>query len=83
MIRQHQFDKVEMVKFTRPEDSWDQLELLLSNAEAVLQGLGLPYRVVVLVHRGHRFFVGQDVRSGSLAAWPGQVSRDFVLFLLY
>jgi len=48
MIRQHQFDKVEMVKFCRPEDSYPELERLLADAEAVLQGLGLHYRVVTL-----------------------------------
>jgi seryl-tRNA synthetase len=48
LIRQHQFDKVELVKFTRPEDSFDELELLLADAEEVLQLLKLPYRVVTL-----------------------------------
>ena len=48
LIRQHQFDKVELVKFTRPEDSYTQLEVLLSNAEEVLKRLGLHYRVVDL-----------------------------------
>lgn len=48
MIRVHQFDKVELVKFTRPEDSYSELESLTRDAEAVLQQLGLPYRVVVL-----------------------------------
>ena len=46
LIRQHQFNKVELVKFTRPEDSYDELEKLTHDAEEVLQGLGLPYRVV-------------------------------------
>ena len=48
LIRQHQFDKVELVKFTRPEDSIDELESLLEDAEEVLQLLKLPYRVVTL-----------------------------------
>jgi len=48
LIRQHQFDKVELVKFTRPEDSSAELEALLADAEAVLQLLKLPYRVVTL-----------------------------------
>lgn len=48
LIRQHQFDKVELVKFCRPEESYDQLEQLTRHAEAILQRLGLPYRVVVL-----------------------------------
>lgn len=48
LIRQHQFNKVELVKFTKPEDSYDELESLTHDAERVLQGLGLPYRVVCL-----------------------------------
>jgi seryl-tRNA synthetase len=48
LIRQHQFNKVELVKFTRPEDSYDELEKLTNNAERVLQLLELPYRVVTL-----------------------------------
>jgi len=48
LARVHQFDKVEMVKFVKPEDSYDELEKLLGNAEAVLQALGLPYRVNML-----------------------------------
>jgi len=48
LIRVHQFDKVEMVKFVRPQDSYDELEKLVRNAEAVLQALNLPYRVVML-----------------------------------
>ena len=48
LIRQHQFDKVEMYKFTTPEQSATELEDLVRNAEAVLQGLELPYRVVLL-----------------------------------
>ncbi len=47
-IRQHQFNKVELVKFTRPENSYQELELLLNDAEKVLQLLNLPYRVVEL-----------------------------------
>jgi len=48
LIRQHQFNKVELVKFVTPETSYDELERLLNNAETVLQKLGLPYRVVSL-----------------------------------
>ena len=48
LIRQHQFDKVELVKLTRPEDSYQELENLTRNAEAVLETLGLAYRTVVL-----------------------------------
>jgi seryl-tRNA synthetase len=48
LIRQHQFDKVELVKFTTPEQSFDELESLTANAETVLKRLELPYRTVVL-----------------------------------
>ncbi|PIQ87621.1 MAG: serine--tRNA ligase [Candidatus Omnitrophica bacterium CG11_big_fil_rev_8_21_14_0_20_43_6] len=48
LIRVHEFDKVEMVKFVKPEDSYDELEKLVLNAEEVLQLLELPYRVVML-----------------------------------
>ena len=48
LIRQHQFNKVELVKFTKPEDSNEALERITSDAERVLQMLGLPYRVVCL-----------------------------------
>jgi seryl-tRNA synthetase len=48
MIRVHQFNKVEQFSLTRPESSWDELELLLANTEELVRDLGLPYRVVVL-----------------------------------
>jgi len=48
LIRQHQFNKVELVKFVRPKDSTEELEKLTANAESILQLLELPYRVVVL-----------------------------------
>ena len=48
LIRQHQFNKVELVKFTLPEHSYDELERLLQNAETVLQKLEIPYRVITL-----------------------------------
>ena len=48
LIRQHQFNKIELVKFTLPEHSYEELELLLQNAETVLQKLEIPYRVITL-----------------------------------
>ncbi|OJF97077.1 serine--tRNA ligase [Alkalibacterium sp. 20] len=48
LIRLHQFNKVEMVKFAKPEDSYDELEKMTNNAEDILQKLGLPYRVILL-----------------------------------
>jgi seryl-tRNA synthetase len=70
LIRQHQFDKVELVKFTRPESSFEELELLLGNAETVLQELGLPYRVVVLCTGDMGFAAA---KTYDLEVWlPGQ-----------
>ncbi len=46
LIRQHQFNKVELVKFAKPEQSYEELDKLVEDAESVLQGLGLPYRIV-------------------------------------
>jgi len=48
IIRQHQFNKVEMVKFARPEDSYKELESMLNDAERILQALEIPYRVITL-----------------------------------
>lgn len=48
LIRNHQFDKVELVKFVKPENSYDELEKLTNDAEEVLKRLGIPYRVVML-----------------------------------
>ena len=48
LIRQHQFNKVELVKFSRPDTSYEELESLLDNAESILRRLDLPYRVVTL-----------------------------------
>ena len=48
LIRQHQFNKVELVAFTTPEDSYNELERILGNVETVLQQLGLHYRIVTL-----------------------------------
>ena len=48
IIRQHQFNKIELIKFTKPEDSYKELDLMLKDSEKVLQLLKLPYRVVVL-----------------------------------
>lgn len=48
LVRQHQFEKVELLKFTRPEDSYKELESLVGHAEKILQKLNLPYRVVTL-----------------------------------
>ncbi len=70
IIRQHQFNKVELVQFTKPEDSFDALEELTSHAEKVLQLLGLPYRVVVLSSGDIGF---SAAKTYDIEVWlPGQ-----------
>jgi seryl-tRNA synthetase len=70
IIRQHQFQKVELVKFARPEDSYDQLEKLTHHAEEVLQKLGLHYRVVALCTGDMGF---SSAKTYDIEVWlPGQ-----------
>ena len=70
LIRQHQFDKVEIVKLVAPETSYDELESLVGQAEAVLQGLGLHYRVVTLCTGDLGFGAA---KTYDLEVWlPGQ-----------
>jgi len=70
LIRQHQFDKVELVKFTAPEDSWPELEGLLADAEATLQLLELPYRVITLCTGDLGF---SAAKTYDIEVWlPGQ-----------
>lgn len=70
MIRQHQFEKVELVQVVRPSDSWQALEALTGHAEAVLRRLGLPYRVVTLCSGDIGFAAA---RTYDIEVWlPGQ-----------
>jgi seryl-tRNA synthetase len=70
LIRQHQFDKVELVKFTTPESSYDELERLTANAETILQELRLPYRKVLLCTGDMGF---SSAKTYDLEVWlPGQ-----------
>lgn len=70
MIRQHQFEKVELVQFVRPEDSDAALETLTGHAEAILQALGLPYRVMLLCGGDMGF---SACKTYDLEVWlPGQ-----------
>lgn len=70
LIRQHQFNKVELVKFVAPEDSYDELEKLTRNAEEILQRLNLPYRVVTLCSGDIGF---SSAKTYDLEVWlPGQ-----------
>lgn len=70
LIRQHQFNKVELVKFSRPEDSYDELEKLTQNAEEILKRLELPYRVVTLCTGDIGF---SAAKTYDLEVWlPGQ-----------
>ena len=70
LIRQHQFDKVELVAYTRPDDSYAMLETLTGHAETVLQRLGLPYRTVTLCTRDMGFAAA---KTYDIEVWlPGQ-----------
>jgi len=70
LIRQHQFHKVELVKFTTPEQSYDELESLTRDAEQVLVRLGLPYRTVALCTADLGF---ASAKTYDLEVWlPGQ-----------
>ncbi len=72
LLRVHQFDKVELVKFCKPEDSYDELEKLTADAEAVLQAMGLHYRVVA-VCAGDMGFKG--AKQYDLEVWAPGVGR--------
>ncbi|MGB0734073.1 MAG: serine--tRNA ligase, partial [Pontibacterium sp.] len=70
LIRQHQFEKVEMVQVVRAEDSWQTLEDMTGHAEAILQKLGLPYRVMVLCGGDLGF---SSAKTYDIEVWlPGQ-----------
>jgi seryl-tRNA synthetase len=70
IIRQHQFQKVEMVKFTHPESSYDELEKLTADAEDILRRLGLPFRTVVLCTGDTGF---SAAKTYDIEVWlPGQ-----------
>jgi len=70
LIRQHQFEKVELVQLVRPEESWDALEALTGHAEAILRTLELPYRVVTLCTGDLGF---SSAKTYDLEVWlPGQ-----------
>ena len=70
LIRQHQFNKVELVKFTRQESSYDELEMLLSDAETVLKNLELPYQVIDLCSGDLGF---SAAKTYDIEVWmPGQ-----------
>jgi seryl-tRNA synthetase len=70
LIRQHQFNKVEIVKFVKPEDSYAELEKLTNDAEDILQRLGLPYRVIALCTGDLGF---SAAKTYDIEVWlPGQ-----------
>ena len=70
IIRVHQFQKVELVKFTRPEASYDELEKLTADAEDILRRLGLPFRTVVLSTGDMGF---SSAKTYDIEVWlPGQ-----------
>jgi len=73
MIRVHQFEKVELVKFVTPQDSYNELESLVANAEAVLQRLNIPYRVIMLASGELSFAAAKcydiEVHASGLNGW--------------
>lgn len=73
LMRVHQFDKVELVKFVRPENSFDELEKLLNNAEEVLQKLGLHYRVLMLATGDISFSAS---KCYDIEAWAPGIDRN-------
>jgi seryl-tRNA synthetase len=72
LIRNHQFDKVEMVMYAKPEDSYRQLEILTNFAEEILKGLGLPYRVVELCTGDIGF---SSAKTYDLEVWMPSYNR--------
>jgi seryl-tRNA synthetase len=72
LIRNHQFDKVEMVMYSKPEDSYKQLEILTNFAEEILKGLGLPYRVVELCTGDVGF---SSAKTYDLEVWMPSYNR--------
>jgi seryl-tRNA synthetase len=72
MIRVHQFDKVELVKIVRPESSYDELESLLGEAEKVLQGLLIPYRVMLLASGDMSF---ASAKTYDIDLWAAGVEK--------
>lgn len=70
MIRIHQFDKVEMVKFTRPEESYPEFEMMRQNAEKLMQLLNIPYRVKLLAAKEMAF---QSAKTYDIDAWSAGV----------
>jgi seryl-tRNA synthetase len=70
MIRVHQFDKVELIKIVKPEQAYDELERMVTNAETVLQRLGLHYRVILLCTGDMGF---GSAKTYDIEVWaPGQ-----------
>ncbi len=72
LIRQHQFNKIELVKFVKPENSLDELEALTHDAESILQKLGLPYRVVCLCTGDTGFSSG---KTYDIEVWMPSYNR--------
>lgn len=72
MIRIHQFDKVEMVKFTRPEESYQEFEMMRQNAEKIMQLLNIPYRVKQLAAKEMAF---QSAKTYDLEGWAAGVGE--------
>ena len=79
LIRQHQFNKVEMVKFSKPESSYEELEKLTLNAEEVLKRLKIPYRVVSLCTADLGLLLREDLRYRGVASRAGRLPGDLLM----
>ena len=79
IFRQHQFDKVELVKLTTPESSYDELESLTANAETVLRLLGLPYRTIALCTGDMGFAAAKTYDVEVWLPSRTRLRRDFVV----
>ena len=78
LIRMHEFSKVELVRIVDPERSRAELEMMVGHAEAVLQGLGLAYRVVTLAAGDTGFSVAAHLRHRGVAARPAALPGDLL-----
>ena len=83
LLRVHQFDKVEMVKFVHPDTSYDELETLTRDAEEVLEALEIPYRTVERCTGDVGFAAGQGLRPGGVVARGREVARGQLVLELH
>ena len=83
IFRVHQFDKVEMFAYVDPDRSWEELDAILAVEESIVQGLGLPYRVMAIAAGDLGAAGGQEVRHRGVAPVRGPLPRAHVLLELH